>query len=234
MRNLSGTADKNLFVSNKFLFGAFFVAPERSKKMSYQLKEVAERIRTLREIAGLSESQMAQNTGVSLEEYVELEKGNSDFGFSFIYKCADVFNVEMKDLLEGSSPNLSLYTVTRKGEGLSIVKQTGFIYDNLAPRFKGKAVEPLFVKIPYSDDEPVFSSHEGQEIDIVIKGKIRIQIGLRIDFPYTAVKNPVDMVGGQHAVLISGLLSGPGNRKHHVGSSGRPVIGRICHSVCPL
>ena len=150
--------------------------------MSYQLKEVAERIKTLREIAALSEKEMAERTGVTESEYKELEKGEVDFNFNFIYKCADVFKVEMKDILEGSSPNLSLYTVTRKGEGSAIVKRSGHVYNNLSPRFKGKAVEPFFVTIPYNpDDEPVFSSHEGQEVDIVIKGKIRIQINDRVE-----------------------------------------------------
>jgi len=68
--------------------------------MSYQLKEVAERIRTLREIAGLSEKEMALLTNVTEKEYLELEKGEVDFNFNFIYKCADVFKVEMKDILK--------------------------------------------------------------------------------------------------------------------------------------
>lgn len=148
--------------------------------MSYQLKEVADRIRTLREIAGYSQEEMAEKAEVSLEEYVKLEEGKTDFGFTFIYKCADIFGVDMKDLLEGNSPNLSLYTVTRKGEGMRIVKNTGFIYDNLAPRFKNKVVEPFYVTIPYTANaEPAYSSHEGQEIDVVIKGKLCVEINGR-------------------------------------------------------
>ncbi len=148
--------------------------------MSYQLKEVADRIRTLREIAGYSQKEMAEKAEVSLEEYVKLEEGETDFGFTFIYKCADIFGVDMKDLLEGNSPNLSLYTVTRKGEGMRIVKNTGFIYDNLAPRFKNKVVEPFYVTIPYTANaEPAYSSHDGQEIDVVIKGKLCVEINGR-------------------------------------------------------
>ncbi len=148
--------------------------------MSYQLKEVADRIRTLREIAGYSQQEMAEKAEVTLDEYVKLEEGETDFGFTFIYKCADIFGVDMKDLLEGNSPNLSLYTVTRKGEGMRIVKDTGFIYDNLAPRFKNKVVEPFYVTIPYTANaEPAYSSHDGQEIDVVIKGKLCIEINGR-------------------------------------------------------
>ena len=40
-----------------------------------QLAEVAERIRTMREITGLSEGEMAKCTGVPLEEYQQCEAG---------------------------------------------------------------------------------------------------------------------------------------------------------------
>lgn len=148
--------------------------------MGYQLREVAERIKELREIAGYSQEQMAKKTEVSLDEYIKLENGETDFGFTFIYKCADIFSVDIKDLLEGSSPNLNLYTVTKKGEGLRIYRNTGFVYDNLAPRFKGKLVEPFYVTIPYdANREPAHSSHEGQEIDVVLKGSLEIEINGR-------------------------------------------------------
>ena len=104
--------------------------------MENQLKDVASRIKTLREISGLSEEDMATKTEVTLDEYKTLEKGEKDFSFTFIYKCAQVFGVEMKDLLEGSSPSLSLYTVTKKGEGMPIARRVGFEYNNLAPSFK--------------------------------------------------------------------------------------------------
>ncbi len=150
--------------------------------MENNIKEVAARIVELRNIAGLSQQQMAERTGVTVEQYATLEEGNTDFSFTFIYKCADVFGVEIKDLLEGSSPSLSLYELTRKGEGLPIARRTGFVYDNLAPSFKNKLAEPFWVKIPYTEDkEMVFSSHDGQEVDIVIKGKLLIQINDRVE-----------------------------------------------------
>ena len=150
--------------------------------MENQLKEVAARIKELREISGFTEAQMAEKTEVTEDEYRVLERGETDFGFTFIYKCAHAFGVEIKDLLEGSSPNLSLYTVTRKGEGLPLARRTGFIYNDLAPSFKNKSAEPFWVKIPYEPgSEMVFSSHAGQEVDIVIKGKLMIQINERVE-----------------------------------------------------
>lgn len=141
-----------------------------------ELKEVAARIKALREIAGMSEEEAAEKTGVSLNEYRDLENGEKDFSFTFIYKFADTFGVEMKDILTGTSPSLTLCTVMRKGKGLPITRRTGFVYNNLAPSFKNKLAEPFRVFIPYSDEKPYFSKHNGQEIDIVISGRLEIQV----------------------------------------------------------
>ena len=62
-----------------------------------QLAEVAERIRTMREIIGLSEEEMAQRTGVTLEEYRGFESGEHDFSFTFIFKCAERFGIDPTD-----------------------------------------------------------------------------------------------------------------------------------------
>ena len=167
--------------------------------MDTQLKDVAARIRELRTIAGLTEAEMAEKTEVTEERYKVLEQGETDFGFTFIYKCAHVFGVEIKDLLEGRSPKLSLYNVTRNGEGLPIARKSGFFYYDLAPSFKNKIGEPFLVKIPASGEDMHFATHEGQEIDIVVKGKLLFQIQDR-----TEVLNPGDTVyynsGEPHAM----------------------------------
>ena len=117
-----------------------------------QLAEVAERIRTMREIIGLSEEEMAQRTGVTLEEYRGFESGEHDFSFTFIFKCAERFGIDPTDLIKGTSPRLSTYTVTRRGEGLPITRRQGFKYLNLAPLFKGKTAEPFFVTMVPTPD----------------------------------------------------------------------------------
>ena len=81
------------------------------------LMEVAMRIRELRLDCGYSSKQMAEQTNVSLEQYREYEKGTTDLPFTFIHKCAQVFGVEIMELLEGSGPRLSSYSVTRRGGG---------------------------------------------------------------------------------------------------------------------
>ena len=119
------------------------------KKMDYSLKEVAGRIKDLREAKGYTPEELANLTDVSVEDYLLLEEGETDFSFTFIYKCAKACNVEVVDILEGTSSTLSSFTITRKGQGTKIVKKHGYVYDNLAPKFKDKLAEPFLVKFPY-------------------------------------------------------------------------------------
>ncbi len=149
--------------------------------MDHAIKEVAERIRAVREDVGLSVEEMAKRTDVTVEEYKALEAGQSDFSFTFIYKCAKACGVEITDVMEGESPKVTSYTVTRAGKGLPIVRREGFAYYRLAPQFRHKISEPFFVKIPYSEEameKPLhMASHVGQEFDIVVKGCMKIYIG---------------------------------------------------------
>ena len=68
--------------------------------MDYSLKEVAGRIKDLREAKGYTPEQLARLTGVSVEDYTLLEKGETDFSFTFIYKCAKACGVEVVDRIE--------------------------------------------------------------------------------------------------------------------------------------
>ena len=153
--------------------------------MDYSLKEVAGRIKDLREAKGYTPAELAKLTGVSVEDYMLLEKGETDFSFTFIYKCAKACGVEVVDLLEGRSTTLTSFAITRRGEGLKILKQHGVEYNNLAPKFKEKLAEPFLVKFPYIPEEqnaPLkLNSHNGQEFDVIVKGSLKVQVGNHVD-----------------------------------------------------
>lgn len=189
-----------------------------------KIKEVAWRIRSVREDLGFTTAQMAEKTGVSVEEYLNLEAGLSDFSFTFIYKFANATSLEITDIMEGTSPILTQYSLIRKGEGMPFVRRKGFKYTNLAPMFKDKMAEPFHVVIPYSEQaqsEPMhLGTHVGQELDIVIKGSMKIQIGDRSeilhegDCIYYDSSLPHDeiAIGGQdceiYAIVIDPNASG--------------------------
>lgn len=145
--------------------------------MEVRLMEVAERIRTLREILDITAEDMARACKITEEEYLRLEEGSSDFSFSFLLKCAEVLGVDMVELITGEAPKLSFYTIVRKGRGLPISRRKGFSYEHLAYLFKGKECEPFLVTAPFSQEEqerPIaLSRHSGQEFDYVLSGSLK-------------------------------------------------------------
>ena len=148
---------------------------------SNQLMEVALRIRELREIVGYTPEEMAQRTGISEEQYQTYEKGAADLPFTFLHKCAQVFGVELIQLLEGQSAKLSSYTVTRKGMGLVTASEDGIMIQNMAALFRKKIATPYYVTYQYSPElqnAPIHTvTHGGQEFDMVIRGAMKIQVG---------------------------------------------------------
>ena len=72
--------------------------------MDFKIREVAERIRELREVSGFTPEEMAQRTGLTVEEYLQCEAGNRDLNIAFLYRCTLSFGVDLGDLLEGRSP----------------------------------------------------------------------------------------------------------------------------------
>ena len=83
------------------------------------------------------------------------------------------------------SPTLSSYTVNRKGDGLPITRRQGFKYLNMAPLFKNKTAEPFFVTMPYEEAQQKvaikLSTHVGQELDIILKGAMKVQVGSHVE-----------------------------------------------------
>ncbi|CDZ24001.1 hypothetical protein CCDG5_0876 [[Clostridium] cellulosi] len=175
--------------------------------METTIKEIAERIRGLREILGISEEEMAKVTGVTLEEYRASERGENDFSFTFMLKCAQRFGIDIVELMTGENPHLSFYTITRRGNGLPIQRRKGFEYCHLAPFIKNKLAEPFIVTAPYSEEEqnkPIkYSTHAGQEFDYVLEGSLKCDLDGHIE-----ILNAGDSIyydsGHRHGMIATG------------------------------
>ena len=143
--------------------------------------EIAARIRELREISGISQEEMAARTGVTVEEYRRCEEGTQDLAIAFLYRCVLILGVDMGDLLEGHSPKLRSYALTRRGEGQRIEEAHHMVGYSLASGFRNRIALPLYMELKYRSEAEAgaieLTTHEGQECDIVISGKMKIQIG---------------------------------------------------------
>jgi mannose-6-phosphate isomerase-like protein (cupin superfamily) len=186
--------------------------------MNYEIKDVSARLKATREYLDISPQDMAEKTKTPLDEYVSLESGEKDFSLSFLNECAIVLGVELIELLTGAEPRLQKYSITKSGKGLSIDRRAGFTYQHMAYLFKHKMIEPLVVTAPYSpeaESAPIhLSQHDGQEMNFIISGKLKFQIGDKIeileagDCAYFDSSNPHGMVaaGGADCEFLAVLI----------------------------
>ena len=165
----------------------------KNTDLEFKIQEIADRIRELRIIEGYSESYMAEKLGISEDDYISYEAGEEELNFAFLYTCAQVFDVDVTELIEGVTPRLSSYIMTRSGEGRRVEQAHGMTYYNLAYKFRNRIAEPLFVHSVFSADaqlNPIeVTTHEGQEFDIVISGYLKVQLG-----SHTEILGPGDTI----------------------------------------
>ena len=193
--------------------------------MDYKIQEVARRIRELREISGFSTEEMAKRTDLTEEEYIQCESGNRNLSIAFLYRCTLSFGVDFGDLLEGSSPKLRSYALTRKGEGQRIEEAHHMIGYNLASGFRNRIGLPLYMEMNYRPgaeyEDIELTTHEGQECDIVISGSMKIQIGSHSEILHagdtiyydSSVPHGMIAVGGETCTFYAIVLSNSAARE---------------------
>ena len=211
--------------------------------LDFKIREMAGRIRALREIEGLEPAQMAAKTGVDVAEYIRCESGESDLNFAFIYRCALALNVNVTEIIEGEAPKLRSYTVTRAGKGQEIANAHGMTYYNMAYAFQNRIAEPLFVRSTYSEEaqhrDIELTTHAGQELDIVVEGKLMVQVGEHTevlsagDSIYYDSDTPHGMiaVGGTDCVFYAIVLNPTGEPIPELGEM--PVVDAKKTDVAP-
>lgn len=140
--------------------------------MTDQIKQIAGRIKEIREISGISAETLADKLGLKKDLFSKYESGNTDIPVGIIFKIAELFNVELSVLLGGDNPRLHIYGIVRNGKGLKLERRQQYKYESLAFNFIHKKAEPFMVTVdPDPQGAPLeFNSHPGQEFNYVIKG----------------------------------------------------------------
>ena len=146
--------------------------------MNDQIKQIAERLRGLRDVLELTSEDIARDSDISAEEYRLAETGEYDISVSMLQKIARTYNVALDALMFGEEPKMSSYFVTRAGKGTSIERTKAYKYQSLAAGFMNRTADPFIVTVePKGDDEPIhYNKHNGQEFNLVLEGRMLINI----------------------------------------------------------
>ncbi|MCL2835090.1 MAG: cupin domain-containing protein [Treponema sp.] len=143
--------------------------------------EIIERVKALREIEGISKETLAQKLGFECGEYDEWESGKKEFPIGSLVEIADFFNVDLSELITGSTSKLKTYCLTKAGEAPEVSRRPMYSYWNLAYNFHRKKCEPFLVEASVdTENKPIsLNTHPGQEFDYLLEGRLLMSVGGR-------------------------------------------------------
>ena len=147
--------------------------------MNDQIKQIAQRIRELREILDVDAADLAKQVNVSVAEYSQYENAETDIPIGVIYAVAAALNVDPTVLLTGDAPRMSDYTIVRQGRGVSVERYKGYKFSSLAFNYIGRQFDPMVVDLEPMENPPELVVHGGQEFNFVLKGTVQLVIGSR-------------------------------------------------------
>ncbi len=146
--------------------------------MSDHLKQIAERLKGLREVLELTPEEVAESCQLTVDQYLGMESGEKDISVSALQKISRKYGIALDVLMFGEEPKMSSYFLTRCGTGVSVERTKAYKYQSLASGFRGRSMDPFIVTVePKPEDTPIyFNSHEGQEFNWVIEGRMLLNI----------------------------------------------------------
>jgi transcriptional regulator with XRE-family HTH domain len=184
--------------------------------MPGKVERIAERIKELRGIAGISLESLAKEIKVDADAYREYESGTVDIPIGVLFEVAGYFKIDLTEILTGEAPRLHKYCVARRGKGIEVERRTPYHYRSLAFNFIHKKAEPFLVEAEPSPEgtEIPLNSHPGQEFDFVLEGKLKVVIddhelvleeGDSVFFD-SGAKHGMKAVGGANARFLAIIL----------------------------
>jgi mannose-6-phosphate isomerase-like protein (cupin superfamily) len=146
--------------------------------MQEKIREIAIRVKELREISDISTEEMSRLLNIDADTYRSYEAGEKDIPASILYGISSELKVDMSVLLKGEDPRMHVFTVTRKDKGVGVERRKEYKYQSLATNFVHKKAEPFVVKVEPKPEGTKISvnSHPGQEFDFVLEGTLKVVI----------------------------------------------------------
>jgi len=146
--------------------------------MKEDVKEIAARVRILREIEEISAETIARELGFDLSEYLLWESGEKDFPVGALVELASYYKVDLSELFSGAASKLKTFCVTRANEAPEVSRRPMYGYWNLAYNFHRKKAEPFIVEASAeTENKPIsLNTHPGQELNYLLEGRLLISI----------------------------------------------------------
>lgn len=140
------------------------------------MQQIANRLKGLRESLDLSIPEMSRKINRGEDEIKRYESGDTDIPMSYLFDIAQHFAVDTSTLLSGEEPRMNSYFLTRYGHGTSVERTKAYKYQALASGYKHPKAEPFEVTVEPNENPIYLNSHEGQEFNYVLEGKLLFKL----------------------------------------------------------
>ena len=139
--------------------------------MDEQIRQIAERLRGLRDAMELSTAEVARDCGIDQAEYERAESGEHDISVSMLQQIARHYGIALDALMFGEEPKMSTYFVTRAGCGVSVERTKVYKYQALAAGFRDRKADPFIVTVEPGDRPMHYNTN------LVMEGRLLLSVG---------------------------------------------------------
>ncbi len=132
-------------------------------------------IQKIRTEKNLTRKELAAAIGRDEEFLADTEERGIEPSVSDLLKIADVLDTDISALIYGKEFHKKGVVLTKADSRVRIDRRKTFDYENLAPYYSGRHIEPLLVEV-YSGKPLEYSVHKGEEFHYVMEGTLKIII----------------------------------------------------------
>ena len=132
-------------------------------------------LQRIREEHGWTLSEVSERTGVATSTLAGIENNQTLPKVDVLCRLHDGLGVEFGELFQGrrfSRLGPGSRTVNREGGGIRHETSLGE-YQLLSGELSKKAFQPMLVRVPKGEQEPILNSHAGEEFLYVVRGALR-------------------------------------------------------------
>lgn len=150
--------------------------------MSVHNQEIAERLKTIRELSDMTPAELAAEINVPEADYLACENGEAEIPISLLYDVSNTLGVSITELITGEQAKLRKFSYVRKGKGVRVERSDAYKYEDLAYNFVGRKVSPFLVTVAPSDEREPYhlNVHTGHEYHYCLSGSFNVNIAGQI------------------------------------------------------
>ncbi len=138
-----------------------------------------ENIKKIRIEKNITRKELAEAIGKDEKFLVSVEEDGAEPSVSDLLKIATKLDTDISALIYGKEFHKKGVVVTKADSRVKIDRRKSFNYENLAPYYSGRHVEPLLVEV-FSGRPLEYSIHEGEEFHYVMEGILKIIIDNKV------------------------------------------------------